>query len=323
MGDGGLFPLPFGKKFDEKAKNRTRFVFLPQIVHTVHTICHSPSFLQIISKGISRMTLSIQKASFWKRISAWLFDFILTAILAVGVATLLSAALGYEKYSAQLDACYTQYQEQLLPQYEEEYKIKLNITQAEYDGYTPEQQQAYNEAATALTNAINEALQKDANATKLYQKTFSRMLIMISGGILIGVLVIQFVVPLFFKNGQTLGKKVFGVAVMRTNCVQITNFVLFVRSIFGMYTIETMFPVALFIMVYFGYLGSIGTLTIGLLLLLELGVLIGTKNNAAIHDILSDTVTVDFASQRIFKDEKELLAYQQEQHTKEVTKQEG
>ncbi len=269
------------------------------------------------------MSLSIQKASLWKRISAWLFDFIITMIIAVGIATLLSATLGYEKYSTQLNNYYTQYQQQFQPEYEEKYNIKLSVTQTEYDAFTLEQKQTYNEAVQALTEAINKEISKNESVISLYQKTFALMLVITSIGILLGVFVVQFILPLFLKNGQTLGKKIFGVAVMRTNGIQITNFILFVRSIFGLYTIETMFPLALLIMVYFGYMGSVGLITIALLGILQIGVLIGTRNNVAIHDVLADTVTVELASQRIFKDEQELLAYKQEEHTKEVAKQEN
>ena len=40
------------------------------------------------------MAHDIQKADLWKRIAAWMFDGILTGILAVGIACLLSVLLG-------------------------------------------------------------------------------------------------------------------------------------------------------------------------------------------------------------------------------------
>ena len=45
------------------------------------------------------MTYDIQKASITKRISAFLFDSILTGIVIVAVICLLSAILNYNSYS--------------------------------------------------------------------------------------------------------------------------------------------------------------------------------------------------------------------------------
>lgn len=55
------------------------------------------------------MVYDLQKASLWKRIAAWMFDGILTCILAVGFGVLLSVLLGYDGYSEQVDAAYAQY----------------------------------------------------------------------------------------------------------------------------------------------------------------------------------------------------------------------
>ena len=55
-----------------------------------------------------------------------------------------------------------------------------------------------------------------------------------------------------------------------------------------------------------------------LLFVLQIGVMIATKTNSSIHDLLSDTVVVDFACQQIFDTEEELIAYKQAQHEKEV-----
>ena len=105
----------------------------------------------------------------------------------------------------------------------------------------------------------------------------------------------------------------FGIAVIRTNCVKVSNPVLFIREIIGLYAMETMFPLLIILMIYFGYLGIIGTGTILLLMILQLGVMIKTETNSSIHDLLSDTMVVDLVSQRIFDTEEERVAYIAEQ----------
>ena len=52
------------------------------------------------------MVADLQKASLWKRMAAWLLDMILIAVLAVGAAAGLSAALGYDAAEARLEEKY-------------------------------------------------------------------------------------------------------------------------------------------------------------------------------------------------------------------------
>ncbi len=266
------------------------------------------------------MALSIQKANFWKRISAYLFDAIVAVMLTVGFATVLSAIVGYDKHSETVERYYMQYEEEYKAEYEEKYGVDFDVTQEEYNAYTDAQKEHFQKAQTEYHNAVSKALQSNREAMTAYEKVLSLSFVILSISLLVGVLVVQFVPPLFFHNGQTLGKKIFGLALMRSNCVQISTPVLFIRATFGMYAIETMFPAALLLLVYFGMMGSVAFLTVGLLLILQIGLLIGTKNNSSIHDLLADTIVVDMASQRIFKTQDEMLAYVKEQQAEEAAK---
>ena len=58
-------------------------------------------------------------------------------------------------------------------------------------------------------------------------------------------------VPLKLGNGQTIGKKVFGIGVMRVDGVQLTTIQLFIRTILGKFTLETMIPVYIVLMIFF------------------------------------------------------------------------
>ncbi len=252
------------------------------------------------------MALSIQKASFWKRISAFLFDFIVTVMLTVGLATVLSAVMNVDKHFDALSG----YQ----IEYETNYGVDFDITEEDYNQLSEEEKQRYELA--------DEAMRQDERLAKTNQKIFFLILVMVSVSLLLGILIVQFVAPLFFKNGQTLGKKIFSIAVVRSNCVKVSNPVLFIRAVIGLYVIETMFPIALLIMIYFGLLGLIGGLTIILLGILQLSVLIVTQNHCSIHDLLTDTVVVDMASQRIFESEEALIAYKAQLHAEEVAQKE-
>ena len=90
------------------------------------------------------MTHDLQKASLWKRASAWIFDFILLGILIVGVAFVLSAVLGYNGYNETLDAAYAQYEAQ--------YDVEFEISQEQYLAMTEQQRHNYDTAYNTLVS---------------------------------------------------------------------------------------------------------------------------------------------------------------------------
>ncbi len=239
------------------------------------------------------MALDLQKASIWKRVSAYLFDVIILGIVVVGIAFILSSVLNYDKYSQALDEAYDSYETQ--------YGITFELTQEEFAAMTEEERAQYDRAY--------EALIADDEAMFAYNMVINLALLILTISILIAHIVLEYIVPLLLKNGQTLGKKIFGLCVMRTDCVKLTTLQLFVRSILGKYTVETMVPVLILVMLYFGTVGLTGTLVLGLILLLQIIVIGVTKTNSAIHDLLSGTVVVDYHSQKIFDTTDELIEY--------------
>lgn len=242
------------------------------------------------------MNFDIQKGSMWKRISAFLFDIILIGILAVGVAYLISLAVNYDSYSVKL--------EQIYDKYEQTYDINLDITEEEYNKLTPEQTEVYKQAY--------EALNADTEALGVYTVVVNLTILICSLSLLVAYIILEFILPIVFKNGQTLGKKIFGLAVMRADGVKISPLILFVRTILGKYTVETMIPVMILLMIFFNSLGLLGTIILALILLLQIIVITVTKNNSLIHDLLAQTVVVDMSSQRIFGSKDEMINYQKE-----------
>ena len=64
----------------------------------------------------------------WKRISAWLFDLIITCTVIAGFAFLISLAFGYDSHIEALEQKYRDY--------EAEYGISLEIEAEEYEALT-------------------------------------------------------------------------------------------------------------------------------------------------------------------------------------------
>ena len=251
------------------------------------------------------MNYDIQKASIGKRISAFLFDGILTGIVIVAVAWLLSAILNYNSYSENLEKAYETYENQ--------YGINFEISQEDYAAL-PEDKRADYDAAYA-------ALVEDTDAMYNYNMVINLTLLMITGGVLLGIMLIEFVVPMLLGNGQTLGKKIFGIALVRQDGVKLNTMQLFARTVLGKFTIETMLPVYMLIMIFFNAIGVIGLIVIAGIGLLQLILLAVTRNNQLLHDLLAGTVAVDMASQMIFKTTDDLIAYQKKVAAEKATRQ--
>lgn len=249
--------------------------------------------------------MELQKASMWKRISAWLFDNILLVTLAVLFGFCLSALLGYDTHSAALDDFYTKYESQ--------YGIKFDITQEEYETLSEQEQANY--------DAAYEALLKDEEAIYTYNMVLNLTMVITSAGILLAVAALEFAVPLLLKNGQTLGKKIFGVALVRNDGVRLNTMQLFVRTLLGKYTVGTMVPVLICIMLIFGIVGFLGTVLLLGLLLAQILCLLCTRNKVGLADLMAGTVPVELNSQRIFASTEELIEYTKKIHAERAARQ--
>ncbi len=245
-----------------------------------------------------------QKANVWKRISAWLFDIIMLVIVIIGIALLLSTVLKYDSLSSQLQDSYKEYNE--------EYGVDLSISQEEYD--------ALDETMKAKYEAARKAIVEDKNIVKIYERLMNYTLVIIIFSILSAYLLLEFLVPLLFKNGQTLGKKVFGVAVMREDGVRLSSVSLFIRTVLGKYTVETMIPVMVLILFFFGTMNIFCILVIGVLLIVELAMFIIDPAHSLIHDKMAKTVCVDLASQIIYESEEEMLEHKKRVQAEKAAK---
>ena len=251
------------------------------------------------------MHTDLQKASIWKRISAGLLDGIFLSVLIAFLAMLLSTLLGFDRYNDGLTACYDKYESQ--------YGISFEITVDEFEAMTAEQKAHYDEAYAAFS--------KDADAIYNFNMIVRLTMLIVSFSILLGYLVLEFAIPLVFGNGQTVGKKIFAIGIMRDQGIRINTVTLFIRTVLGKFTIETMIPVLIAMMVLWSTIGILGPIIIGAILLLQLICMITSGSNSLIHDYLAHTVVVDMESQMIFDSEQDLIEYTKRIHAEKASKQ--
>lgn len=242
----------------------------------------------------------------YKRASAFLFDAILLAVLAVGLALILSAVTGYDRYAAEMEKIYADA--------EEKFGVSFDITEDEYNAMSDEMRQKYDEAAAALNS--------DEHTVHTFGMVVSLAITILSVSVLLAFAALEFVLPLVFGDGRTLGKKIFGICVCRTDSVKITPVSLFVRTFIGKYTIETMVPVLIVAMIYFRMVGIAGTAVIVMLAVLQIILVAATKTHSPIHDLLAGTMTADYATQRIFESTDELIEYKRKLAAEEAARSE-
>lgn len=252
------------------------------------------------------MITDLQPASFMKRLSAFLLDIIMIVIVSTGGALLISMIVGFDK---QVD----KYNERVV-YYEEIYDVKFGLSQEEIDALTEEERAKYDEVESIIS--------KDEEFIKDYQLMNNLIYIIVIFGVLLGVIIPEFIIPLFLKNGQTLGKKAFGLVVIKSNGVKASHIQLLIRALLGKYTIEIMIPVlsiVTFLFIRVGRFGFLWLLLAFLLLITNIALVIFTKNHTMIHDIFSFTVVCNKETQMIFNSEEELLQYKNDKHLDEVT----
>ncbi|MBQ8769040.1 MAG: RDD family protein [Oscillospiraceae bacterium] len=237
--------------------------------------------------------MDLQRANSWKRIAAWILDLMLLCVLAVGTAYGVSVITGYDAYDQKLQAAYDHYEEQ--------YGVTFDVDQATYEAMTQEEKANY--------DAAYDALIADEEAMYSYNMLVNLSMLMTTLGILVATLVLEFAVPLVLKNGQTIGKKCFSLGVMRIDGVKISPLQLFARTLLGKFTIETMVPVFIVMMILWGSMGITGTVVLLALLVVQVICVAVGGNRAAIHDRLAGTVVVDISSQKIFETADERIAY--------------
>ncbi len=247
------------------------------------------------------MITDLQKGSLLKRASAFLLDGILLVILTTGFAFALSGIFNYNKLSQEYSDG--------MDYYAEKYDVDFEgiVTQESYDALEASEKARYDEAI--------EAMNADDNLVHLLNTIVVMIVAMVSLGIFLAFAVVEYLFPMIFKNGQTVGKKIFGLGVMRTNGVKVGPVALFIRTFFGKYIVETMIPVLIVLMLIFhaigimGSTGPMGMIFVFGLLVVQILLVFFSKTNSMLHDKISDCVVVDLSSQMIFDDEKAMIDY--------------
>ena len=248
--------------------------------------------------GGKSMNYDKQRAGMLKRIPAWMLDMILLITLVTGLLALFAQVFDFNAYYEKYDS--------ICQKYEQQYDISFGISAEEYNKLTPEKKEAF--------DAATEALDQDEEVPGVFMAFMNAGLTSLSLSIFGAYFILEFLIPLWLKNGQTIGKKVFGVALMRKDGVKVTPLMMFVRTVLGKYTVETMIPIYLLIATFCGFMGLEMTILALALVLAQVVVMLVTRDKTGLHDLMACTVAVDLGSQMIFDTPEAQLEYHKRIH---------
>lgn len=253
------------------------------------------------------MTTDLQKPGMWKRISAWLLDIILLATMVVGIWWGLNALFRYDDY---LDT-YTKASEF----YAQKHGYDLSLTEEDVELMTEQER----EEAMKKAEAVNQDMNADEEVVHAWNMMVSLSLLSVTLSVFFSMLLLEFVVPLLFGNGQTLGKKVFSIAITRIDSVQIKPLQLAMRTFLGKFTVETMLPIYLVILAMSGYGLTMSLIALVIMTAQILAPML-SRDDRALHDYIAGTMAVDIHSQRIFRTPQDLVDYKTKLHAEAVAR---
>ena len=273
--------------------------------------------------GVREM-FELKKIGIVKRASALLLDAILLAVLATGSMFIISLIANYSHESELASQYYSEWEDfrkEYVPDVAEYYGFKYSDDGDSYTitRVTDGQAVSLNEVLAALEESAGndletaEAYQKYRALTPKdkvnaqYEYVANLLFMIISIGILFAYLILEFIIPLCLKNGQTIGKKIFGICLVKRNCVKIAPAQIFARTVLGKFAVETMFPVLLVFLLIFGGIGILAIVLLVALTILNIVLFFASKNRTPIHDVFANTVAVDMSVQMIFQSEEELV----------------
>ena len=248
------------------------------------------------------MNTDLQTASMWKRISAWLFDTILLVSVVTLAAYLLFGAFRYDDYVSQLEQIREKYQTQHQIDFDQE-QLPENADAAEKEAY-----------AARYADA-KDALEADVQWVRTLGIANSLIPLISTLSVFVAMLLMEFVIPLLLKNGQTLGKKIFSLGVVRIDAVRITPLQLFVRSILSKFTVCLMLPL------YITAVGAVGIVVALGIFVFQLVCPLVNREHRGLHDLLSGTVVVDLPSQRVFSSATDRTEYLMKLHAERAARQ--
>lgn len=224
------------------------------------------------------------------RLAAFLLDLILFVILLTGFLYLISAIFHYNSH---LDNLHEEYR-----------KIGYEIYNEETKEYEIISQDDPNIEIIMKEKNQNEIIIKEESFCNSFVLNSPLVAIFLSLGIL------EIIIPLILKNGQTIGMKCFHVGLLSNNKIAIKPIQTFIRGLFGKIIILTCIPyLGIFYIFYsslYAHGGLLGSIFVLIVAITNSALLIFNKKHVGIQDILAQVYPVDASQVIFYRNEEEL-----------------
>ncbi len=126
-----------------------------------------------------------------------------------------------------------------------------------------------------------------------YKKTLFQAFFILLFGVFIAFFLLEFIFPIIFKDGRSIGKRVFLLSIASTRYSGVKVFSLFIRSIIGKYLVETL-PLLLSILMFLFNLNPTIFVVLGICVwMVNIILLFAFPKGRMIHDILAFTYVVE------------------------------
>jgi len=217
----------------------------------------------------------------FRRFGAFIVDLCLVVVLTVVIALPLRSISGYAATSDRMNA--------IFDRIAAEHGVDINITNQQYNALSEEEKLAIDAALVDIS--------EDTEAAELYAKTVRLLFIVIFSSLLVSVVLLELVLPLIFKNGQTIGKKLMRFEVQRRDGEPLNLVTMLLRSITGKFFIDYGLPVFFFLSFIYANAGRTPLIGLLMLTLAQIVCIAVTSDRRALHDIIASTVVVPTALQ--------------------------
>lgn len=209
----------------------------------------------------------------FRRFGAFIVDLCLVIFLTVMIALPLRGVSGYTAASEKMDAIFNSIASQ--------HGVDINITNQQYNALSEEEKLAVDAALKDIS--------ENEEAAELYSKTVKLTMIITFASLFVAVVILELVLPLIFKNGQTIGKKLMRLEVRRRDGSSVNFVTLLLRSISGKFFLDYGLPVFFFFSMLYANAGRIPLVGLLLLATAQIVSIAVTSDRRALHDILAGT----------------------------------
>lgn len=227
------------------------------------------------------------KANMINRVAAFFLDFVLFVILVTGSLFITAKIANFDSHN---DILHEQYREIGYEKFNEE-------TNEWY--YISEDDENFNIVIEKYKK--NEIIQKEESYINSFVLNAPLLCIFIA------MFIVEILLPLIFKNGQTLGMKCLKVAFISNNQIAVKPLQVFIRGLFGKIVLMGLIPFMGLFFAFFNPNGGLsGTLIIVLIYGIHFVMLFASKNKSSLSDMIGQMYAVDYNQTIFYKNIEEL-----------------